>query len=35
MEQAQLQAADGSVITDDFAPADVYDAMATDVRRRR
>ena len=35
MEHAQLQAADGSVITDDFAPADVYDAMATDVRRRR
>jgi spermidine synthase len=35
MVQPQSQAANGSVITDDFAPADVYDAMATDVRRRR
>jgi predicted membrane-bound spermidine synthase len=35
MEQPHLQAANGSVITDDFAPADIYDAMATDVRRKR
>jgi spermidine synthase len=35
MEQPPPQAAGASLITDDFAPADVYDAMATDVRRRR
>jgi hypothetical protein len=35
MEQPPSQAAGASMITDDFAPADVYDATATDVRRRR
>jgi len=35
MDKPQLQAANGDVITDDFAPADVYDVMGKDPRRRR
>jgi predicted membrane-bound spermidine synthase len=35
MDKPQSQAANGDVITDDFAPADVYDAMGKDPRRRR
>ncbi|MGZ3326597.1 MAG: spermidine synthase, partial [Xanthobacteraceae bacterium] len=35
MDQPRAQAADGDVITDDFAPADVYDVMGKDPRRRR
>jgi predicted membrane-bound spermidine synthase len=35
MDKPQSQAANGDVITDDFAPADVYDVMGKDSRRRR
>src|SRR5215510_2515421 len=35
MDKPQAQAANGDVITDDFAPADVYDVMGKDPRRRR
>jgi len=35
IEKRQWPAAHGHIITDDFAPADVYDAMANDARRRR
>ena len=35
MDKPQSQAASGDVITDDFAPADVYDVMGKDSRRRR
>ena len=35
MDQPRAQAADGDVITDDFAPADVYDVMGKDPRRRK
>jgi predicted membrane-bound spermidine synthase len=35
MDKPQSQAANGDVITDDFAPADVYDVMGKDPRRRR
>jgi spermidine synthase len=33
--QAEAHAAKGDVITDDFAPADVYDVMGKDPRRRK
>jgi spermidine synthase len=33
--QAQAHAAKGDVITDDFAPADVYDVMGKDPRRQK
>jgi len=35
VDKPQSQAANGDVITDDFAPADVYDVMAKDPRRRK
>ena len=35
MDNPQSQAAGGDVITDDFAPADVYDVMGRDLRRRK
>ena len=35
LEQPHLQAANGDVITDDFAPADVYDVIGKDARRRK
>ena len=35
LEQPRLQAANGDVITDDFAPADVYDVIGKDARRRK
>ena len=35
VDKPQSQAANGDVITDDFAPADVYDVMGKDPRRRR
>jgi spermidine synthase len=35
MNNSQSQAAGGDVITDDFAPADVYDVMGRDLRRKR
>jgi spermidine synthase len=35
MEKPQSQAAGGDVITDDFAPADVYDVMGKDLRRKK
>jgi spermidine synthase len=35
IDKPQAQAANGDVITDDFAPADVYDVMGKDSRRRR
>jgi spermidine synthase len=35
LDKPQSQAASGDVITDDFAPADVYDVMGRDLRRRR
>ena len=35
VDKPQSQAANGDVITDDFAPADVYDVMGKDSRRRR
>src|SRR5262245_19936894 len=35
MDNPQSQAATGDVITDDFAPADVYDVMGRDLRRRK
>jgi spermidine synthase len=35
MDQPRMQAAGGDVITDDFAPADVYDVMGKDPRRRK
>ena len=35
MDQPRAQAAAGDVITDDFAPADVYDVLGKDPRRRR
>jgi spermidine synthase len=35
MDKPQAQAAKGDVITDDFAPADVYDVMGKDARRRK
>ena len=35
MDQPLAQAASGDVITDDFAPADVYDILGRDPRRRK
>jgi predicted membrane-bound spermidine synthase len=35
MDNPRSQAANGDVITDDFAPADVYDVIGKDPRRRR
>ncbi len=35
LEQPRLQAANGDVITDDFASADVYDVIGKDARRRK
>jgi len=35
MDKPQLQAANADVITDDFAPADVYDVMGKDPRKRK
>jgi len=35
LEKPQSQAANGDIITDDFAPADVYDVMGRDLRRRK
>ena len=35
MDKPQSQAATGDIITDDFAPADVYDVMGKDPRRRK
>jgi spermidine synthase len=35
LEKPQPQAANGDIITDDFAPADVYDVMGRDLRRRK
>ena len=35
MDNPQSQAATGDVITDDFAPADVYDVMGRDLRRKK
>ena len=35
LEQPRLQAVNGDVITDDFAPADVYDVIGKDARRRK
>ena len=35
LEQPRLQAANGDVITDDFAPADVYDVMGRDLRQKK
>jgi predicted membrane-bound spermidine synthase len=35
LDEPQSQAATGDVITDDFAPADVYDVIGKDPRRRR
>jgi len=35
MDHPQSQAAKGDIITDDFAPADVYDVMGKDPRRRK
>jgi predicted membrane-bound spermidine synthase len=34
LEQPRAQAAKGDVITDDFAPADVYDVIGRDARRK-
>jgi hypothetical protein len=35
MDKPQSQAAGGNVITDDFAPADAYDVMGRDLRRKK
>ena len=35
MDTPRAQAANGDVITDDFAPADVYDVMGREPRRRK
>ena len=35
MDKPQSQAAGGDIITDDFAPADVYDVMGRDLRRKK
>jgi len=35
MDNPRSQAANGDVITDDFAPADAYDVIGKDPRRRR
>ena len=35
MERPQAEGANGDVITDDFAPADVYDVIGRDSRRRK
>ncbi|HEY7664681.1 MAG TPA: fused MFS/spermidine synthase [Xanthobacteraceae bacterium] len=35
LERPLLQAAAGDIITDDFAPADVYDVIGRDARRRK
>jgi spermidine synthase len=35
MDKSQSQTAGGDVITDDFAPADVYDVMGRDLRRKK
>jgi spermidine synthase len=35
MDKPQSQAAGGDLITDDFAPADVYDVMGRDLRRKK
>jgi len=35
MDKPQSQAAGGDVITDDFAPADVYDVMGRELRRKK
>jgi|GraSoiStandDraft_4_1057263.scaffolds.fasta_scaffold01986_2 spermidine synthase len=35
MDKPQAQAAGGDLITDDFAPADVYDVMGRDLRRKK
>jgi len=34
-DKPQAQAANGDLITDDFAPADVYDVIGKDMRRRK
>jgi len=34
LEQPRSQAAQGDVITDDFAPADVYDVIGKNARRK-
>jgi len=34
-DKPQTQAANGDLITDDFAPADVYDVIGRDMRRRK
>jgi spermidine synthase len=35
MDKPPSQAETGDIITDDFAPADIYDVMGRDVRRRK
>jgi hypothetical protein len=35
MQTPQAEGANGDVITDDFAPADVYDVIGRDSRRRK
>ena len=35
MDKPQLQAANGDLITDDFAPADVYDVIGKDPQKRK
>jgi hypothetical protein len=35
METPHAEGATGDVITDDFAPADVYDVIGRDSRRRK
>jgi len=35
MDKPQTQAANGDLITDDFAPADVYDVIGKDMRWRK
>jgi hypothetical protein len=35
MDKSQSQTAGGDVITDDFAPADVYDVMGRNLRRKK
>jgi spermidine synthase len=35
MDKPQAQAANGDLITDDFAPADVYDVIGKDPQRRK
>jgi hypothetical protein len=35
MDRPQAQAANGDLITDDFAPADVYDVIGKDPQKRK